>query len=87
MELLFKGGNEFIKLVLDRKNKRAQVSTSKTQYQLTPISWNQLFDKGKERAQELITDKIDDERFRQVMIMSMAKQGYLLVKHEPTGNG
>jgi len=87
MELLFKGANEFIKLVLDRKNKKAQISTSKTHYQLTPVSWTQLFDKGKERIQERITDKIDDERFKQVMIQSMTKQGYLLVKNESTRNG
>ncbi len=84
MELLFKGANEFLKLVLDRRNKKAQISTSNTHYQLTPISWTNLFDKGKERIQEKITDKLDDEKFRAVIIMSMAKQGYLEVKNGNT---
>ena len=86
MELLFKGANEFLKLVLDRKNKKAQISTSNTHYQLTPISWTQLFDKGKERIQEKITDKLDDEKFKAVIIKSMANLGYLEVKNDTTKN-
>jgi hypothetical protein len=76
MRLKFRGGNELLLLVLDRKNKKAKLSSSKTHYQLKDIEWKQLFDQGKERIQERITDKLTDEQFKQVIILSMAKEGY-----------
>lgn len=77
MELKFKGGNELIYLKLNRKTKKAQISSSKTFYKFKPIEWKMLFDKGKERIQERITDKLDDKRFKLCLIMDMNKKGYV----------
>ena len=77
MELKFKGGNELLYLKLDRKRKKALISSSKTFYKFKPIAWKMLFDKGKERTQERITDKLDDKRFKLVLIMAMNQKGYI----------
>ena len=82
MEMGFKGGNELVKFVLDRKQKKAQIATSKTHYELKTIPWKQLFDRGKETVQEKITDKLDDEKFKQVIKMSMFQRGYTYVDNK-----
>jgi len=79
MELKFKGGSELIYLKLDRKNKKAQISSSKTFYKFKPIEWIMLFDKGREKLQEKITDKLDDKMFKKSIIINMARQGYINV--------
>jgi len=78
MELVFQGGSEVVKLVIDRANKKLQVSSSQTNYELTPTRWSMLFDKGKEAVQERITDKLNDGDFRKSVIAAMAQQGYVL---------
>jgi len=79
MELKFKCGNELLFFKLDRKNKKAQISSSKTFYKFKPIAWKMLFDKGKERIQERVTDKLDDDRFKLCLIAEMAQKGYVNV--------
>jgi len=78
MELIFQGGNEVVKLVIDRANKQLQVSSSQTNYELIPAKWSMLFDKGRETIQERITDRLNDEDFRKAIIAAMAQQGYML---------
>ena len=39
-----------------------------------------LFDKGKEKAQERMTDGLKDEEFKTILMISMAQQGYSLVE-------
>ena len=80
MQLLFQCGNELVKLDIDRENKKLKVSSSKTNYQLIPAAWKNLFDKGKERLQERLTDKLDDKEFRKAIVMSMNQVGYKLKK-------
>ena len=80
MQLIFQGGNELVKLVIDRENKELKISSSKTGYKLVPSPWKNLFDKGKERIQEKITDKLNDGDFKKSIIMAMAQQGYQLRK-------
>ena len=80
MELRFKGGNEYIRLVINRKKKEAMIQSRTTQYTLTPIKWKMLFDKGKEKAQERMTDGLKDEEFKTILMISMAQQGYSLVE-------
>lgn len=79
MELVFRGGTELVKLVLDREMKVLKIASSKTGYELKPMKWQQLFDKGKERIQEKITDKMNDEDFKKVIVITMAKLGYKYV--------
>jgi len=79
MDLKFKGGAELVHLKIDRENKKVQVSSSKTFYKFQPVDWSMLFDKGKEKLQDKITTKLDDNRFKLICIMSMAKKGYMNV--------
>lgn len=74
--LLFSSGGEYVKYVLDRKTKEAKVATSKTNLQLTKVPWKYLFDKGKEKVQESITDKFNDEEFVTAITISMMQNGY-----------
>lgn len=78
--MIFQGGNETVKLVIDRQNKKLQVASSKTGYDLVPQPWKALFDKGKERIQEKITDKLNDDDFKKTIIAAMAQAGYELKK-------
>ncbi len=80
MELSFRAGNEFAKLIIDREKKKLQVCSSKTNYKTITAAWTFLFDKGLEAEQEKITDGLTDEQFRLSIIQGMAKNGY---KFEP----
>jgi len=82
MFFIFQGGNELVKLNIDRADKRVWVASSKTNYRNTETSWRQLFDKGKERFQEKVTDKLTDEEFKQLIIAQMAQVGYNLKKSD-----
>jgi len=79
MDLKFKCGNELIYFKIDRQNKKAQISSSKTFYKFKPIAWKMLFDKGKERIQEIRTDHIDDKKFKVCLIVAMNQKGYVNV--------
>ena len=78
MKLLFQGGDELVELHIDRERKELKVSSSKTNYQLTSAPWTKLFDPGKEELQEKVTDKLDNRLFKNMVIISMAQQGYTL---------
>ena len=78
MELTFQGGGELFIFLIDRENKKLKISSSTTQYVLVPKPWSSLFDKGKEKEQEKITDKLNDEDFKKTIIAEMANQGYKL---------
>jgi len=76
IELKFRGDKELVKLVIDRQKKKLWINSSKTSYNEIEADWKRLFDKGKERIQDRITEKLDDGRFIIVLTMSMAKLGY-----------
>jgi len=76
MKLLYEGGGELVLLIIDRKTKKLQIATSKTNYKVTEKPWKYMFDQGKERIQEKITDKMNDEDFEKVVTLSMMKIGY-----------
>lgn len=78
MKLLFQGGNEIVKLDIDRENKILHISSSLTGYAKKRVPYWKLFDKGKERIQEQLTDKLDDEQFRLAIVASMAQNGYVV---------
>lgn len=77
MKLLFQGGKEIVMYDIDRATKTLKVATSKTNYELKKVNWNMLFDKGKETIQDRLMEKYDDETFKNVIIVSMAQQGYI----------
>ncbi len=76
MQLNFQGATEKVTLVIDRKNKKLKVSTSKTGYKIIDAKWFSLFDKRKEAAQDKITEKLSDKDFKMVIILSMEQNGY-----------
>lgn len=78
MEIIFQGGDEIVKLVMDRETKKLQVASSPTGYKLIEKPWKMLFDPGQEQVQEALTNKLNDEEFRKAIIMAMAKNGYQL---------
>lgn len=80
MKLIFQGGPELVTMVIDRDNKHLQVASSLTNYGFQVLPWSYLFDKGKEKLQERVTDELNDEGFVEVIIAAMAQQGYVLKK-------
>jgi hypothetical protein len=76
MILTFEGGNEIVRLNIDRKSKILKVTSSQTGYKEVERPYKDLFDKGKERLQELVTDKLNDEDFLKVIVFEMNKHGY-----------
>lgn len=78
MELTFQCANEIMRFLIDRENKKLQVASSKTNYQLFPRAWSNLFDPGKEKIQEEATDKMNDEDFKNCIIRDMKTCGYRL---------
>ena len=63
IELKYKGDkNKVYCLKIDRTNKRLWEAVDKEK-EYIEIKWNRLFDKGKERIQDIITAKFPDEAF------------------------
>ena len=82
MILTFQGGDQFAKLDMDRKNKKLVVTSSKTGYKPVAAPWSRLFDPGKEKRQEKITDQLTDEEFKSVIIAGMQQNGYMFKLEE-----
>ena len=82
MILTFQGGKEFLKLDMTRKTKSLVVTSAKTNYKPTKAEWYKLFDPGKEKRQEAMTDPLNDEEFKQVIIAGMQQLGYAIKKVE-----
>lgn len=81
MELVFEGGHEIVRYVIDRKTKTLHLANSKTHYELKKIPWKKLFDQGKEYLQDKKTEKLSDEEFAAAIKIEMANVGYML-KHK-----
>lgn len=82
MILTFKGGEKFVRLDIDRRNRKVIVSSHKTNYQPKEVPWKMLFDPGKEEKQDELTRSLNDETFQEVMSKGMQKAGYNLIKVE-----
>jgi len=78
MILKFKSGIEVVKIDMDRKNKKLVVTSSKKSYIPIQAQWKMLFDPGKEKQQEELTDKLDDKQFVHVLVEGFKKFGYVL---------
>ena len=76
MNLIFQGGDEIFKFFIDRVNKKLQVASSLTGYKMVDRPWKDLFDPGKEKQQEDITDKLNDKDFKASVVISMGQNGY-----------
>ena len=76
MKLIFRGGNEIVKYNIDRENKKLIFASSLSNYKEQKLPWWRLFDKGKEKLQEHITDQLNDEDFIKVIVAKMLEVGY-----------
>jgi len=76
MELSFEGAGEFFRYKINRRKKTLIIQSVQTNYQWQRMPWLYLFDKGKERFQDMQTRKLNDEQFKQVIILEMANSGY-----------
>lgn len=67
------------KINIDRVKRKLWESSAKSNNEFVEISWYKLFDKGKERIQDLMTSRLVDEEY--VKILSywfLARYGYKL---------
>jgi len=82
MRMFFSGGDEYIRLDINRKKRLAIVHSSKTNYQPKQIKFYELFpgDPRKQRVVERLTEKYDDQKFYDVVAKSISLAGYTLVK-------
>ena len=78
MLLRFKGGKEEVWLDIDRVNKILKIATSKTNYRMQQVPWNNLFDQGKEAIQDLKTRNLSDDDFKKTIEIEMLVRGYEL---------
>jgi hypothetical protein len=76
IKLMFEGGDEKVGYMIDRQKKLLKFTSSNTNYEWTDLPYQKLFDKGKEKLQEKITDKLSDEDFTKVIILKMKEVGY-----------
>jgi len=81
------GGSEVARFEIDRDTKTFIFASSQTGYDKVEKDWKNLFDPGKERIQEILTDKMNDEEFVNCIKASMMKIGYKLVNHRIDGEG
>ena len=75
MQLVFQGGSQIVKLVIDREKKIFHGASTKSNYQLISMPWKQLFDNEEE---EKMAEKLDDADFKKTIIESMKNAGYKL---------
>jgi len=95
MNYIFQSGNEFIKLKIDRINKRLELASSKTNYRFIPQPFWKLFgnpektltglkppteEESKKEMEEM--EKLNDIEFEKRITDDMAKVGYKLVKKD-----
>ena len=93
MFYIFQSGNEFIKLKIDRKEKRVEIATSQSNYRFIPQPFWKLFGNpkrtltGLKPSSELESRKemeeaelLSDESFEKKLINDMANLGYKLIK-------
>ncbi len=93
MKYIFQSGDEFLKLKVDRENKKFEIATSKTTYRFIPQAFWKLFgnaiktltglkppkeEESKKEMEE--AEKLNDEEFEKKIINDSMKLGYTLVK-------
>jgi len=92
---IFQSGDEFIKLKIDRENKKFEIATSKTNYRFIPQPYWKLFGNSKrtitglkppseeESKKEMEeAESLTDEEFEKKIINDSAKLGYRLIKKD-----
>jgi len=93
MLYVFQSGDEFLKLKIDRKEKRFEIATSKTNYRFIPQPFWKLFGSPKKtifglkppteeesRKEMKEAENLTDEEFEKKVINDSAQLGYKLIK-------
>ena len=83
--LIYRLGNEFCRFQIDRVSKRFWFQSRKTGYKLLEMPWHMLFDKGKKKEQDKITENLPDPEFMLAISGEMVAQGYRIQKAEING--
>lgn len=93
MLYIFQSGDEFLKLKIDRKEKKFEIASSKTNYRFIPQPFWKLFGNPKKTLTGLKppteedskkemeeAEKLTDEEFEKKIINDSANLGYKLIK-------
>ena len=93
MLYIFQSGDEFLKLKIDRKEKRLEIATSKSAYRFIPNPFWKLFGspiktmtgfkqptEEESRREMEEAENFSDEYFEKKIIKDATKIGYILVK-------
>ena len=93
MLYIFQGGGEFLKLKIDRINKRFEIATRMSNYRFIPQPFWKLFGNPKQTFKGLKqpteeeskkemeeAESLSDEEFERKLISDSAKLGYKLIK-------
>lgn len=93
MFYIFQSGDEFLKIKIDRKEKRFEIATSKSNYRFIPQPFWKLFGSPKKtmlglkppteeesRKEMEEAEKLTDEQFEKKIINDSAQLGYKLIK-------
>lgn len=87
MFFIFQSGNEFVKLKIDRVNKKLEIATSRFNYRFIPQNFLKLFGDKKgdieEAKKEMAeTEKLNDEEFEVYLVKEFLQKGYILIKKD-----
>lgn len=87
MYFIFQSGNEFVKLKIDRKEKKLEIATSRFNYRFIPQPFWKLFGDKKDDIEEAEkemaeTEKLDDNEFEIYLVKEFLKRGYVFVKKD-----
>ena len=81
MQYTFQCGSEFIKLKIDRLNKRLEMASSKTNYRFYPLPYSELFGIKDTQEQMQLQKDIEsksDKEFEEYLVKEFLQKGYLL---------
>lgn len=73
IKLTFVNSGELCKFEIDRENKICRLASSKTDYKMTEISYNMLFDSIQEKED---AETLTDEQFEKAITINMQLNGY-----------
>ena len=87
MFYIFQSGVEFVKLKIDRINKKLEIASSNVNYRFIPQPFWKLFGDKKDDIEEANkemaeTEKLDDNEFEIYLVKEFLRRGYVLVKRD-----
>lgn len=85
MLYIFQSGSEYIKLKIDRGNKKLEMASSKTNYKPYPLPYSELFgikDTPEQAQLQKDMESKSDEEFETYLVKEFLQKGYILVKKD-----